>query len=522
MAFTLFQGGSSLQFMTTAGVITTLTLPTGVTIDPSKTPRFTIFGRYVVVVNSPTRPLTVDADGIVRVLCPNPPRTAPTLSGVAGGSLTGSYLVKYSYVIQNASRQIIAESPLSPAPVVATSITTQYLKAADLDLSSDTISFIRLYRTATGGSVYFPWVDVDGNTLTSVQDDLADASISLVASPVLGAVSKLSHVGEFRERLWGVSLTDIDAIRYTEASKMYSWPSTNRIIIPKEGNDDRGITGILARRDALAVARQNSLVEVKGDSNANFRIVKLSQDTGVEADDSIAQFRDAIYFLAKDGIYTWDASGVSCISDAKVRSWFTTDTYFNRARMRYAVGRVDPLTSKYQLLLSAVGSSNLDRWIEYDIKDQTWWGPHKTDDFTPTWMTTVMDSSNLPQPVIGSSSGFFYKEQATRTDGTATGIAFDVDGKFHDMNSPDITKMFEDMTLISKIQSTGTLIITPYVGGLDAPAGTPIYANMAYGRELLRRLGVGRFCKLNFAHSVVGQDVELFGYEVPFHEVGRR
>lgn len=522
MAFTLFQGGSSLQFMTTGGVITTLTLPTGVTLDATKPPRFAISGRYVVVVNSPTRPLTVDADGIVRVLCPNPPRTPPTLSAVAGGALTGSYLVKYSYLIRNAFRQIIAESPLSPAPVSATTVTAQYLKAADLDLSQDTISEIRLYRTATGGSVYFPWVDLDGNTQTSVQDDLADASINLVAAPTLGAPPKLTHVGEFRERLWGVSATDIDAARYTEASKRYSWPSTNRIIVPREGNDDRGITAILARRDALAIARQNALVEVKGNSNTDFRIVKLSQEVGVEGDDTVANYRDTIFFLAKDGVYTWDNAGINSLSDNIVRSWFTTDTYFNRGRFRYAVGRVDPLTNKYQLLLSAVGSSNLDRWVEFDIKDKTWWGPHKTDDFTPSWMTTVMDSNNLPQAVIGSSAGFFYKEQATRTDGTSTGIALDVDGKSHDMNSPDITKMFDSPSIISKIQSAGNLIITPYVGGLNAPAGAPIYADMTLGREVLRVLGVGRFCKLNFANSVAGQDVELYGYEVPFHEVGRR
>lgn len=508
--------------MTTGGVITTLTLPTGVTLDPNKAPRFAVSGRYVVVVNSPTRPITVDADGIVRVLCPNPPRTAAVLSAVVGGTLTGSYLVKYSYLIRNPFRQIIAESPMSPAPASATAVAAQYLKAASLDLSSDTISEIRLYRTATGGSVYFPWLDLDGNTQTSVQDDLADASISLVAAPTLGAPPRISHIGEFRERLWGVSVTDIDAVRYTEASKMYSWPSTNRIIVPREGNDDRGVTAVLARRDALALARQNALVEVKGNSNTDFRIVKLSQDVGVEADDSVANYLDTIFFLAKTGVHTWDNNGITSVSDGKVRSWFTTDTYFNRARLRYAVGRVDPLTNKYQLLLSAAGSSLLDRWVEYDIKDKTWWGPHKTDDFTPTWMTTVMDSSNLAQTVIGSSSGFFYKEQDTRTDGTSTGVAMDVMGKSHDMNSPDVTKYFADPTLISKIQSAGTLIVTPYVGGLDAPAGAPIYADMTLGREVLRRLGVGRFCKLNFANSVAGVDVELYGYELEFSERGRR
>jgi hypothetical protein len=124
--------------------------------------------------------------------------------------------------------------------------------------------------------------------------------------------------------------------------------------------------------------------------------------------------------------------------------------------------------------------------------------------------------------VHGSSAGFFYKETDTRTDGTATGVAFDVEGKFHDMNTPDIFKYFGQLSLLSKIQAAGTLSVIPYPGNLDASAGATISASMTAGREKLRRLGVGRFCKLVFQHSTAGQDVELFGYELPFTELGRR
>ena len=523
MPFTLIQAGSSLQLMKTNGSLTTLTLPTGVTIDSSRVPRFTIFGRYVVVVNSPTRPLTVDADGVVRVLTPIAPRTPATLSAVAGGTLTGTYIVAYTYVVFDAFRQIISESPFSPLSA-SQSVTTQYLRAASLDLSSDSISAIRLYRTTTGGdgTTLFPWIDIEGNTQTSVQDDLADALLDNVAGPTLGAPALFTNIGEFRERLWAVATTDVDTLRYSESSKMYAWPSTNQIKIPRIGSDDRGITGILARREALAIARQNSLVQITGNSNTDFRVVKLSNEVGVEAPDSIAGFRDAIFFLAKDGVYRWDSEGIRCMSDGKTSNWFTTDTYFNRGRFQYAVGRIDHATSKYQLLLSAVGSSNLDRWVEFDLRESTWWGPHKTDAFTPTWMGSILDSSNLYNPVHGSSTGFIYQEQDTRTDDTSTGIAFDVDGKFHDMQTPDIEKYFGELALISKKQSAGTLTINPYVGGLDAAAGTPILADMTKGRERLRRLGSGRFVKLNLQHSAAGQDVEIFGYELPFHELGRR
>ena len=522
MPFTLFQGASSLQFMEPDGTITTLTLPTGVTLDASKVPRFAIFGHYVVVVNSPSRPITVDADGVVRVLTPNAPQTPPTTSDITGGSLSGTYAgITYTYVIFDAYRRIIAESPMSP-PGASVTAASDFIRASNLQLSADTVNGIRLYRPTTGGTTLFQWLDLEGNVQTSVQDDLSDASLALVAAPTLGAPPRLSHIGEFRERLWGVSITDRDAVRYTETSKMYSWPSTNRIVIPREGSDDRGVTGILVRRDALAVARQTSIVEIKGDSNANFRVVKLSQDVGVEADDSVAPFKDSIFFVAKDGVYEWSDSGLSCKSDGKVRSWFTSDTYFNRSRLKYAVGHVDLLTNKYQVLLSAAGSSDLDRWIEYDIIDQTWWGPHKTDAFTPTWICTILDSNHLKTPVLGSSTGFFFKEQAARTDLTSTGIALDVDGKLHDMGSPDIAKYFGELSILSKEQASGTLTIIPYVGDLDAPAGTPISATMTLDRQRLRRLGTGRYLKLTFQNSTNAVDTEIYGYEIPFSELGRR
>ena len=128
--------------MNAAGTLTTLTLPSGVTLDSTKVARMASYDQYVVVVNSPTRPLTVDADGVVRVLCPNPPQTPITLDNLNGGSLTGTYLVKQTYVVLDAYRRIIAESPMGPASN-SFAITTDYLRAADIPLRAETVNLSR-------------------------------------------------------------------------------------------------------------------------------------------------------------------------------------------------------------------------------------------------------------------------------------------------------------------------------------------------------------------------------------------
>ena len=523
MPYTLLQGGSSLQIMNTAGTLSTLTLPTGITIQSTERPRFAVYGRYVVVVNSPSRPITVDPEGVVRVLTPRAPRTKPVASAAAGGTLTGTYEgVRQTFLVTDEDGNIISESAMG-APTLSVSPSSQWLLISGLDLSRDTVSATRLYRPTTGGTTLFQWIDLEGNTQTSVQDDLADASLELVAAPDLGSPPDLTLIAEFQERLWGRSRTDGDYLRFSESGRMYAWPLANSILIPRLGSSTRGITGIIPRRDALVVGRENVLYQITGTSNTDLRATKLKEGIGIEAPDSVVVYRDIAYWLAKDGVYRLDENGgLSCISDGKVRSWFNTTTHFNRSRLQYAVGSVDPVRNKYYLGLSNTGDTTLNRWIEYDIASGTWWGPHLTSAFTPTWHATILDSNSLLIPVICDSLGFVYQYQATRTDGTATGIALNVDSKYHDAQTPDITKVWGQPTLISKIQGAGTLTITPKVGALNASAGTAISADMTLGREVLRRLGTGRFAQLNFAHSTAAQDIELFGIELPFFELGSR
>ncbi len=87
MPFTLLQTGNMLKTVNTDGGLSpALTLPPGVTLATNLTPRFARFKRYIVVVNTPTRPLSVGVDGVVRPLTLAPPSTPVILSAGAAGS----------------------------------------------------------------------------------------------------------------------------------------------------------------------------------------------------------------------------------------------------------------------------------------------------------------------------------------------------------------------------------------------------------------------------------------------------
>jgi hypothetical protein len=527
MAYTIAQAGSTLKLIDESGVATSLTLPTGITLQTDRPARFARFGRYITLVNTPNRPLSIDELGKVRVLVPFAPGTEHTITGANAGNLTGSYRSKQTFLILDTLGNVIAESDFGPAQATAVSVTSKTLTLSNLNISPDDINASRIYRTVNGGSVYFLWRTLDGNTQTTVEDeDLADLALSIFAAPTLGTPPDLYLCTEWRGRLWGVGRTAIDDLRYTEAGTMYAWPTSNTATIPKPGTDSRGVTALIARREMLVVGRRDLIKGITGTNNRDFRVVDVSDQTGIESNESVAVWKEDVFFLGKQGVYKLGASGVECISDGKTRSWFTTDDYFNRARFQNTFGYIDPVRLKYRLHLAAVGSSTEDRWIEYDLTDGTWWGPHKTDDFTPTCGVAVSDSGDKMIPMIGSSGGYLAKEQSTATDTVegSHGIAFDVITPYDPQGSALSEKFWGGLHVAGKAQTAGTVQITPYVGTFAAAAKLAMNYVMSDGlQKVCKALGVGALLKLRFQHSTAGEPVELYGYEIDdVHELGQR
>jgi len=534
MPVTLIQSASSLQLVNEDGTVSAaLTLPAGVTLRVDVPPRFIVFNQYAILVNTPSQPLLIDSNGVVRLLSPRAPRLAPILSAVAGGTLSGTYNgVRYTFVTMDAVGNIISESDFSP-PSNSVTLTAQFLKAASLDVSPDTITLRRIYRPTSGGAVLFQWVDLDGNILTSVQDDLADAGLSLIASPILGTPPKLTLIAPFRGRLFGVGDLDRDHVRYTEAGIQYAWPEDNIILIPPPGSDEYGIVSLLPRREALGAGRRNTLSQITGsgaetaDGDIDFDVVVLAKELGVESNESMKVFRDTAYFLWKDGVYSWGSEGITCISDGiagkgEVRSWFTTGDYFNQDKFPIAFAHIDYIRAVYRLFLASADSDVVDSWVEYDIDEGTWWGPHSTALFSPTSAFNRVGTANRDFPAIGSIDSL-YSDQSTRTDGAATAITFDAVGKRHALGEPDQEKYFGEISLLGKAQAAGYLDVVSRIGHLNNTQTLTQYYDMRKNRQRLGRLGHGEHAQIELMNAEIGQDVEIYGFEVkPVNLIGRR
>jgi hypothetical protein len=525
MSFTVIQAGTALQFVDSYGALTTLTVPTNITVKSDRPPRMTARDGKVIIVNSVSVPTTVDSLGVVRPLTPTPPSVAPILSaGDVAGSLTGSYGgVRYTYVIKDAWGAVISESDYSP-PSNTVSITSQNLKVTNLQPSIEAISSYRIYRPTNGGTVLFPWLDIDGNTTTEIQDDLADAGLSILAAPALGNPPHLTLIAPWRERLWGVGDIDVESLLFTRPDADYAWPFTYSLAIPTSGRDELGLRALVPRREALGVGRRDIIYQVTGTDIDDFQVIKLAENTGVESNETVAVYRDTAFWLWKDGVYQWDSDGIKNISDPTVSSWFNTNSYFNQNLFKNSFAVFDPSRLKYRLYLAAAGSVVVDRWVEYDLTYKTWWGPHKTAEFSPSSSFIMSDDEDKTRATVGSTSGFIFEEQLTPTDGASTPIELDVDTCYYDggEGNGDYEKYWGQLSILGKVQTSGTITITAKTGYLDAFMQPPIPYDMTKGRQRLRRIGNGKLMHLNFKHATAGEHVEVYGFQLPYHILGRR
>jgi hypothetical protein len=526
MPYYLVHAGNALQKIDSAGNVTTVALPDGVTIDGSRPARFTLLNKTLLVGNAPSRTLLFDGGLSAHLAGLTPPGAKPTVAA-GTGTLVGDYFCAYSFAIKDAAGNIIVESDLSPISSVLT-LATQGLALSAIELSDDaSVTTRRIYRSASGGDSLYWAADIDDNittTYTSTELDAAlgtesIANIGLGAVPGATSADRLKLAVTWKDRVWGVSDLNPDDLRFSGSRMPYAWDADNYIPIPPVGEDTVGVNGFLGRRDELGVLKLNRLCKVIGSTPDDFQLIVVQEGVGSFAPDSCIVIRDVGYFLAHDGVYSWGPEGVQSISDALVRPWFTTDVFFNRAAFASAVGRYNWRTHSYELHLPSSGQTSLNLWVQYDIDRKRWFGPHKTFAFIPASGGQVADDTGLLIPAVGSTAGHLWLQDNSEIMDGNYEIEFDVVTQPYSENAADLHKLFHELSLIYKNQGSGFFRVWPVI---DADNQTSFLVPQDRGRTRARRLGNGRLLVLEITHDTLYEDCELYGLEIPFTVTGRR
>lgn len=530
MPYYLLHAGTALQKMSVTGNLKTLTLPGTESVTSSRRARFAMLDNIVVVVNAPSVNLQIyGADYSCRVLSIDGPGTAScSASAGSAGAPRGTYRYRYTYVITTGS-VVLSESPWSDASDPLT-VDNQQIVVTGITTSSNTdVTGRKLYRTTNNGAEYYLVTTLADNSTTSYTDNASDYDLALLAEiepkglpPGHDTTDRLRVIAAWKDRLWAAPANDPDRIYFSGNRQHSSWLEDDYLTAKPVGEDEIGVVGFMARRDELVIAKRRRLMKIIGDSRDNFQMILIAEGVGGISQEAMIVVRDTAYFLAEDGFYEYGPKGLVSLSREQVHPWFTTDDFFNRAAFTDAFAYWNPFYDVIQLHLPATGGTTLNRWVTYDLARRLWLGPHLTAAFTPTAGALLDDANLFPIPAMGSSSGSVYLQNATTSSDAGSAIDFDVYSKFHSANTPDIHKYWAELAVITKVETTGSLTVTPTVGDLNSSASTAFTHDLTLGRERLGRIGLGRFVQLRFRQSDNNQGVELYGYEIPFHELGRR
>lgn len=529
MSFYLVHAGTTLQKCTVAGVLSNITLPTGVTMVDTRPIRVAILANNIVVVNAVSRniainPLTMSS----RLLNIAGPTTNLVAASGGSGELSGTYRWGYTFAILNGST-ILTESPMSPlSDPIDLSANSAALSSIDTSGTAGVTHRI-IYRTTSDGVSMFEAARIANNTATTTTDNTSDYDLSLLSiaedkgnPPGVDGTDRLRVIAAWKDRLFASPANDPDYLYISGNREIYSWSEKRRLTVPSQGEDATGVTAFMARRDELVIAKRRKLWKLVGTSPDDFELVLIADGIGAVSQEACVVIRDTCYFLGEDGFYEYGSDGVKKLSREKVQPWFTTDTYFNRTYFSTAFAKYNQLYDKVELHLAAAGATTINRWVEYDLKQREWFGIHKTDAFTPTCAGAMDDSNGFSTPVIGSSGGFLYRQNQSTASDDGTAINMDITTKFHSGNAPDREHYWDQPSIINKIEASGTLTVTATVGDLDASAQSSQSVDLTNDRTVLPRLGYGRYCQLRFQNSTDAIPVTIYGYEIPYFEVGRR
>lgn len=529
MSFYLLHAGTSLQKSTTAGVLSTITLPSGVTMSSTRPARVACLANNIVVVNAPSRNIVVNPTTLAsRLLCITGPTTNLVAANGGAGTRIGTYRFAYTFAIISGST-ILTESPMSPVsdPI---DLNNHSVALSSIDTSATAgVTHRIIYGTVSDGTEFYEVKRIADNTSTTTTDNTSDYDLGLLPvaegkgnPPGTDGTDYLRLIISWKDRLFASPANNPDYLYISGNREIYSWSEANRLTVQSKGEDSTGITAFMARRDELVIAKRRKLWKLVGTSPDDFELILIADGIGAVAQDACLVVRDVCYFLGEDGFYEYGTEGVKKLSREKVQPWFTTDTYFNRTYFTSAFAKYNQLYDRVELHMAAAGATTVNRWVEYDLRIGQWFGPHKTGALTPTCAGAMDDSNGFSTPVIGGSDGFLYRQNQSTASDAGTAIDMDVTTKFHSGGNVDKEHYWGQPTVVNKIESSGTLSVTATIGDLDASPQSAQSVDLTNDRTKLARLGYGRFCQLRFQNSTDAIPVTIYGYEIPFFEVGSR
>lgn len=384
------------------------------------------------------------------------PGTNPSAANGAAGVLTGVYKYKVTFYNHNT----LHESNANPGIVQVTAGGNQ-VDLSSIPTSADTqVTRRRIYRTTSGGAIYFFLTEITDNATTTYTDNNADSALGTTEVPEDNDVpNKFVFMEEWDGRIWGAQKNST-TLEFSNSTYLTpsgtglpeeSFSQDNRIHTYKE---IRGIKKSPTFNELWVHLEGGEIIAIQptGDPDDPYVPVQRSNVFSAVSHYSLVNIYNQQWFLDESArIISLDSTGfVRYVSENiepnLVGAKDITGANFARLKFAQAVHYKKGTKNQYRLAISQSGQTNFNRvyaanYLQMTPPDQKGdrhpvWEEHR---ITSTAIGVVKDTNNQDILYTGSSDQYVMKQDfGTNFDGAAIDWSFSI-GWSRTMQTPDIT-----------------------------------------------------------------------------------
>jgi hypothetical protein len=367
-------GGNLYRGNDSTGVMTSLTLGNGSTLNADSFIDYTIFNGTLLVVDNSSKIQKYNGStnanyttGTISVTNASPTVTG---SGTSWSTTTNVEVGEYIKLPDGKWYRIIGITS-------DTSLTIEInYQGSSLSAQSYTIS---------------PWGEVQGKLNSSV------APASLVCPTPKYIESHLNRVWTLEGNTLRFSTLDTSV----NEECFNDWDTSNNagtIIIPS-GEGDTG-TGLYSANGYLYVFQRNALWEILGNSPSNFELRNLNNEIGMTDRRTLVEYDRVLIFLSKIGVVVFDGASISNLTDGVINN-----SIADWANMTSPVACL--WNNNYIISYTPSGSSTNSEAIFYDIARKIW--GRMTSTYAAVWSVWDGGSDTGQVYYISANQGSIYQ-----------------------------------------------------------------------------------------------------------------
>ena len=231
----------------------------------------------------------------------------------------------------------------------------------------------------------------------------------------LGGFPLANYVAFFRGFLWAAGIDgEPHTVRWSAPSPAYRvWPSISYEVIAE--NDNSSITAIYGFGESMLVWKNDSMWQMvfTGFNEfglAEFAPVRIPSGVGCVSQSSIVEIQGLVYWLAEDGVYSFNGARVAPVFKDRIQSYFRR---INPSRRAFAVAANWAQYNVY-LLAAAIDGSNANNIVfAYDYENKAWW---LWDEIEAQFWLPDEDAADNAVLYFGDASGRVYEMGKGLTD----------------------------------------------------------------------------------------------------------